>query len=144
MHITSTGAPPGDTRNGSPLPGQPGFGRPNMGGQDVLPELPQQGNPVECATWPPSFRLQTFTVFFWGHYPSSHLGSRVQGRRTGILLSVGSEHGGSALTTFGFLFLPEVCPGSHHVLAQGGSHPLAFMYPARAPPGAAAEELAPF
>jgi hypothetical protein len=40
--------------------------------------------------------------------------SRVQGRRTGIL-SVGSEPGGSAaLTTFGFLFLPEVCPGSHH------------------------------
>jgi hypothetical protein len=77
VHITSTistGAPPGDTRNMS-IAWLPGFGRPNMGGQDVLPELPQPGNPVECATWPPSFRLQTFTVFFFGgHYPSSHHG----------------------------------------------------------------------
>ena len=91
-----------------------------MGGQDVLPELPQQGNPVECATWLPAtaiFQASDIYPFFFGGAIIHHLilvYSRVQGRRTGIL-SIGSEPGGSAaLTTFGFLFLPEVCPGSHH------------------------------
>ena len=64
-----------------PLPAlliHPGFGRPNMGGQDVLPELPQQGNPVECATWLPATAIfqasDIYPFFLGGHYPSSHLG----------------------------------------------------------------------
>lgn len=122
VHITSTGAPPGDTRNMSIACA---FNPPRIWASEY--------GRTRCTSWAAATgkscgmcnlatgyrHLSGFRhlPFFFGGAIIHHLilvYSRVQGRRTGIL-SIGSEPGGSAaLTTFGFLFLPEVCPGSHH------------------------------